>query len=298
MLAAAVCLVHGAWAAGPCEQGRERTGLGLAPVAGGLAVAAVDAGSPAGSGGARVGDEVLQANGAVLHTCADYARAIGDAQRERKALLLLVRRVGAELPLALGAATWERTVATPAPPAAPPSVREITLAPAPPPLPPESRPTIEGVIRGLETLSGAPRRTAPADYRRGVARLGREIDALGARGAAPADVVTGLRTVLRYYEAAGVAWTAEEALREREHRPRHIPLPEAATAPYFADSEAAAVIDEFPFLRPLVVRDPSPSLLAGESAGLWRPVPARSLLWERGREELERLTEWMGRAAR
>jgi hypothetical protein len=111
-------------------------------------------------------------------------------------------------------------------------------------------------------------------------------------------VVTGLRTVLRYYEAAGVAWAAEEALRERDHRPRHIPVPEAATAPYFANSEAAAVIDEFPFLRPLVVREPRPTVLAGESAGLWRPVPARSLLWERGREELERLTEWMGRAAR
>jgi hypothetical protein len=156
MLTAAVGLASGAGAAGPCEQGRERTGLGLAPAASGLAVATVEAGSPADSGGARVGDEVLQANGAVLHTCADFAHAIADAQRERKALLLLVRRGGAEVPLALEAATWERTVATPAP-SAPPSVREITLAPAPPPLSPESRPTIEGVLRGLEALSGAPR---------------------------------------------------------------------------------------------------------------------------------------------
>ena len=73
---------------------------------------------------------------------------------------------------------------------------------------------------------------------------------------------------------------------------------EAATAPFFTGSEIEGVLDEFPFLRPTVVRDPSPGVLAGESSGLWRPLPARQLLWEHGREELARLTAWLATEAR
>src|SRR2546427_5870086 len=35
----------------------------------------------------------------------------------------------------------------------------------------------------------------------------------------------------------------------RSGRPRHLPAGETATAPFFEGSEAAALIDEFPFLR-------------------------------------------------
>ena len=74
-----------------------------------------------------------------------------------------------------------------------------------------------------------------------------------------------------------------------------MPSSEAAAAPFFADSEAAATIEEFPFLRATVSRDPRPGLV-GESSGLWRPVEARALLWAHGREELDRLTAWLERA--
>ena len=96
--------------------------------------------------------------------------------------------------------------------------------------------------------------------------------------------------MLSYYEGAAVAWASEETQRERERRPRHLPAPE--TASFFGDSEVAALIDRFPFLRATVVRDPAPGLV-GESSGLWRPRQARTLLWERGREELGRLTGWL-----
>src|SRR5439155_1130177 len=96
----------------------------------------------------------------------------------------------------------------------------------------------------------------------------------------------GLRTVLRYYDAAEVAWGAEEAEHEREQRPRHLPASEGDTVPYFADSEPAATIEEFPFLGSTVAREPHPALLGGESSGLWRAGQARSLLWERARGEL------------
>jgi hypothetical protein len=108
-------------------------------------------------------------------------------------------------------------------------------------------------------------------------------------------VIEGLRTVLRYYDAAEVAWSAEDAAREKERRPRHLPSPEAMPAPFFADSEAAATIDQFPFLRDAVSHDPQPALL-GESSGVWRPVKARALLWEHGRDELARFTAWLAQA--
>jgi len=290
-----------AGAGGPCEEDRGQTGLALAPASAGLAVAAVDGGSAAAASGIRVGDTVLQANGTVARTCVDYARAVHEARRERKALLVLVRRAAADMPLALGAATWERAVAAaPAPaPAEAPSVRALVAAPSPPPLPPGAAVTLAEVTGGFAGLAPAARPpTRLAAYRQDLLRLHRQVETLAARGAVSAEVVAGLRTVLRYYDAAEVAWAAEETQRDRERRPRHVPAAEAAAAPYFADSEAATAIDEFPFLRAAVVRDPGPGLLAGESSGLWRPLQARALLWERGREELTRLTSWLGSAGR
>ena len=116
--------------------------------------------------------------------------------------------------------------------------------------------------------------------------------------AVPGDVLEGLRTVLGYHDAAAVAWASEETEREREGRPRHVPARETATAPYFEDSDVAAAIDQFPFLRDTVAREPTRSLVGGEAAGLWRPHQARGLLRERGREELARLTAWLSSSTR
>src|SRR5437899_610077 len=194
---AVVCAVatRAAAAGLPCEEERGRTGIALAAVEQGLAVGAVDEDSAAASAGLRVGDTVLQVNGTVPRACADYGRTVREAARERKALLWLVRRGDAELPLALGAGTWERVppAVPPTPRAEAPSVRTMVEKPAPP-LPPESKVTIE----------------------------------------------------------------------------------------------------EFPFLSASVAREPHPALLGGESSGLWRAGQARSLLWERARVELARLTAWLG----
>jgi hypothetical protein len=119
------------------------------------------------------------------------------------------------------------------------------------------------------------------------------VETLAARGAAPPNVVAGLRTVLGYYDAAAVAWASEDARRESDRQPRHVASAETVPAPYFESSDVAAAIEAFPFLRATVVRDPAPAMLGGESAGVWRPLEARGLLWERGREELGRLTTWL-----
>jgi len=43
------------------------------------------------------------------------------------------------------------------------------------------------------------------------------------------------------------------------------------------------------------VREPGTG--AVEISGLWRPVQARAMLWEKGREELGRLARWLGSRA-
>jgi membrane-associated protease RseP (regulator of RpoE activity) len=301
-LIAVLALVGRALAAGPCEEGRGQTGLAVSlDAAGALAVAAVDADSPAAASGLAPGDAVVQVNSTVARTCGEFARAVRDARHDRKALLVLVRRARADVPLVVAAATWDRAVAVaPAPPPAEaPSVRAVVAAPPPPPLPPEASVTLDEVLRGLGDLDAADRPAArlPA-YRRDLALLHRQVETLAARGTAPANVVVGLRTVLGYYDAAGVAWASAEAQRESVRQPRHVASADTATAPYFADSDVAAVIDEFPFLRETVVRDPAPAPLAGESAGLWRATEARALLWALGREERGRFATWLAAGTR
>ena len=295
---AAALAARAAWSANPCEEDRAQTGLALAAREGGLEIAAVDPSSAAAESGLRAGDALVQVNATMPRSCADYARAIRDARDGKKALLVLVRRSEGTVALALGPATWQRAVATAPPPPPPeaPTVRALVATPAPAAVPAEARVSLDEIERDLRALAPADHPPAQlADYSHRLLRLHRQIEAFAARRAAPAGVVDGLRTVLRYFDAAEVAWEADESLRERERRPRHVPSSEAAAAPFFADSEAAATIEEFPFLRATVTREPRPGLV-GESSGTWRPVEARALLWSHGREELDRLITWLGRA--
>ena len=299
-----LCFVAGSWvwAAGPCEENRGQTGLALAVApAGSLAVAALDADSPAAASGLKVGDVVVQVNGTLVAGCGEYARAVRDARQNRKAMLVLVRRGWGEVPLVVAASAWDRVVATAPPPAPaePPTVRTIVAAPPPPPLPAATTVTVDDVTSELAALANdTGLRAQQETYQRDLGGVERQVETLAARGSTPAPVVAGLRTVLRYYRGAGVAWASAEEQRERERLPRHVPTVETSTAPFFADSDVAVVIDEFPFLRDTVVKDPAPSMLIGESAGLWRPLQARSLLWEHGRNELDRFTTWIASGAK
>ncbi|HLY36710.1 MAG TPA: PDZ domain-containing protein [Candidatus Binatia bacterium] len=284
-----------AYAAGPCDEGRAQTGVAAAVAAdGGLAVQTVDPDSPAAEAGIVGGDRILQLNAAVPRTCAEWARAVRDARRERKAMLILVERGGRDVPLAVAAAAWQRAVATAAVPAAePPTVRHLVASP-PPPLPESATVTLDEVTGGLGKLaatSDGPNARVDT-YRHDLVAVERQIETLAARRAVPPDVLEGLRTVAGYYEAAGVAWGSEESERERRGQPRHIPFREGATVPYFEDSDVAETIERFPFLRDAVVREPQ-SGRVGESAGAWRPRQARALLWEHGRDELAKLTAWL-----
>lgn len=303
------CLVaaRAAFGADACDEERTATGLGVAVQGGAVAVADVAPDSAAARAGFRAGDVVLQANDVVPRTCSQWARAIGAARDGDKALLVLVRRGAAEIPLAFATATWRppglaRAPVTPPPPGAapaetrpaaheaPPRVAapaRTAPPPPPPPLPPDAVVSVDGVVRDLAAL--APLDDPPTSlpvYREAVLQGRREIETLASRGAAPADVVADLRSVARYYEGAVVAWGAIEGDRDQERRSRRLPVPDNLGVPYFSDSPVASLLDEFSFLEGTIARQPR-EISVAESSGMWRPVWARLLLWERGAQALD-----------
>jgi hypothetical protein len=292
----AVAVAGVAAATPPCEEDRGQTGLALGPTVAGLAVTAVDESSAAAAAGVLAGDDLLQVHDIVPHGCGDYGRAVREARRDHKALLILVRRGGKDLALALGHATWEVAVAA-APPTLPvpaPSVRPLVAAP-PPPLPSASRVTVDEVLQGLAELAPSgdrPPRTGLDAYRRELGRLHAQVGLLGVSGTMGTPVAGGLATVLAYHDAASTAWAADEIQGERTRRPRQLP-PAEHVAPYFTDSEPAAVLDRFPFLRDTIVREPARGVFGAEAAGVWRPLQARALLWEHARAELALLSGWL-----
>jgi hypothetical protein len=301
-----------ALAADTCDEDRGATGMGVGVQGGALTVSDIAPDSAAARAGFRPGDVVLQANDVVPRTCSQWARAITGARNGDKALLVLVRRGDAEVPLAFGAATWrppgmarapgppgaapvEPSPSTPAPSPQVAVPARTAAAPPPPPLPADVAVSLEGVLRDLAAL--APPDDPPTNltaYREAVLQVRREIETLASRGAAPPDVVTELRSVARYYEGATVAWDAIAGPREQERRTRRLPVAENQAVPYFSDSPVASLLDEFAFLDATVARQPSRISLA-ESSGLWRPMWARLLLWERGAQALDELRDRLGR---
>ncbi len=307
ILVAALSAARLAFGAAACDEERATTGLAAVVRGGALVIGDVAPGSAAARAGFRTGDVVMQANDVVPRTCAQWARAVGAARDHAKALLVLVRRDDAEVPLALGAATWvapglarvpdtgERPGVPGPPPAPPPAAPARTPPPPPPaPLPPEAVVSVEGVVRDLAAL--APLDDLPSSlpaYRDAVVQVRREIETLASRGAAPAEVVAELRSVARYYDGAAVAWEAMEGERGAERRSRRLPVAENLGVPYFSDSPVASLLDEFDFLDATVARQPRGVSLA-EASGLWRPVWARLLLWERGAQALDALRARLG----
>jgi hypothetical protein len=75
-----------------------------------------------------------------------------------------------------------------------------------------------------------------------------------------------------------------------------MPVSEATTGPYYADSSIQSMLDEFDFLQETIAVEPR-SRRFSESAGEWRPAAARRLAWEHAGEELGHLTATLAAAA-
>jgi hypothetical protein len=286
--AAALAAAHVAWA-GPCEEARERTGLALAVRDAALVVATVDDGSAAAASGVRPGDVVLQVNGVVPRTCAEWEHAVDDARRGGKALLLFVRRAEGELPLALAARAWgveQAEAAPPSPPGAPAPPPRPRVPEPPAPLPDEETVSVDSTLAELGALLAQARAGLPR-YRDAVTHARRAVETLQVRKAAPADAVDSLRGVARLHEAAAVAWDAMERIRERDRIPTHLPISDGLTASFYAGSAEQSALDEFDFLRETIAVEPRPGRFT-ETSGEWRPAAARRLLWEHAGEALGR----------
>jgi hypothetical protein len=313
-LVATALLASTTWAARTCDDGRERTGLSLVVRDGTLVVEEVTPGSAAATIGVRPGDVVLQANGTVARSCAEWGRAVDDARSGGKALLLLVQRGEGEMALAFGRRTWELapseapavaaaprgerapsvaptgppSVAPQGPPSAPPP-RPAATPEAPPPFPADVAVSVDSVVADLGALVGKTR-AGLDDYREAVVASRRGVETLAARKAAPPDTVKALRRVARLHEAAVLGWVGVDQIRERDGIPKRMPVSEAATAPYFSDSPVQSVLDEFDFLQETIESQPKSIRFMGESSGAWRPAAARRLAWEHAGEELGGVT--------
>ena len=308
-LVVAMLLASTTWAARACDEGRERTGLTLVVRDGVLVVEEVAPGSAAAAIGVKPGDVVLQANGTLARSCAEWGHAVDDARTGSKALLLLVGRGDAEMALAFGRRTWELapseapavaaappaghapSVAASGPPSAPPppAPHQPVTAEAPPPFPADVPVSFDSAVTDLGALVGKTRGGLDG-YRDAVVESRRAVETLSARKAAPPDTVKALRRVARLHEAAVLAWVGVDQIRERDGIAKRLPVSEALAAPYFSDSPVQSVLDEFDFLQETIESQPKPIRYMGEASGAWRPAAARRIAWEHAGEELGRVT--------
>jgi hypothetical protein len=295
-----LALATTAGAKGPCDEAQDRTGLTVVVRDGAVVVSAVAPDSAAAASGVRPGDVVMQANGTVARSCAEWGRTVGDARDGAKALLLLVGRGDDEVVLALGRKTWGGTGGTAvAGPAETPPARGFFARPAPvetpPPFPPDVTVTLDSVVADLGGLVGKTR-TGLASYRDAVTASRRAVETLAVRKAATPDAVSGLRRVARLHETAVLAWDAMDTIRERDGIARRLPISDAASAPYFSNTPTQSALDEFDFLHETIASEPRNSYGFAESSGAWHPAAARRLAWEHAGEELGRLTATLASA--
>ena len=274
-LVVAMLLASTTWAARACDEGRERTGLTLVVRDGALVVEEVTPGSAAAAIGVKPGDVMLQANGTLARSCAEWGRAVDDARTGSKALLLLVGRGDGEMALAFGRRTWELapseapavaaappaghapSVAASGPPSAPPppAPHQPVTAEAPPPFPADVPVSVDSAVTDLGALVGKTRGGLDG-YRDAVVESRRAVETLSARKAAPPDTVKALRRVARLHEAAVLAWVGVDQIRERDGIAKRLPVSEALAAPYFSDSPVQSVLDEFDFLQETIESQP------------------------------------------
>ena len=289
-------LATAAHAGGGCEEGRDRTGVGVVVRDGRLVAGEVEAGSVAAASGLRAGDLLAQVNGTVAHSCGEWARTVTDARDGGKALLLLVSRGDGEVPLALGRQTWGVAVVEPggAVVATPTRVARPVVPEVPAPLPPDVVVSLDTVIVQLGGLVGQTRKGL-ATYRDAVMNARRAVETLAVRTLAPQDTVASLRRVARLHEAAVLAWAGVDTIRERAGIASRLPVSDAATAPYYSGSPVQSVLDEFEFLQETIAEAPREGRFT-ESSGSWRAAAARRIAWEHAGEELGRMTATLAAA--
>lgn len=254
-----------------------------------LAVAAVLPGSSAAEEGIAVGDVLRQVNGVRASSCEEWGRVVRDAAAEGLALLVLTERGRVRRVAALSPAQPPPVAAARPPEVSPPSPAPATgtpsrarsrgpLVPPEAPLPAASVDPAAARATLLEVLGRlGPDRPGQLDAYRPLVEEARQALAgllVAAPAAADSDAASA---IVHRHEGALLAWEAMDALREREGWRASMPIGDAATAPFFADSPVTRLIEEVPELATVVTR--WPHARGVERSGLWQPVRARRLLW-------------------
>src|SRR5262249_45203495 len=160
----------------------------------------------------------------VAHSCGEWGRVVSDARDGGKALLLLVARGDAEVPLALGRRTWgEPAPAAVASGSAPAPSSRPAAPEAPPPLPPDVAVSVDSGVAARGGLVGRPRQGV-GPYGDAVLNARRGVETLAVRKAAPPETLATLRRVARLHETAVLAWNAIDAIRVRDGLAKRMPV--------------------------------------------------------------------------
>ena len=248
--------------------------------------------------GLRIDDVIEQANGWPTRDCGGYAKAVADARRGDKALLVLVVRDGKRRALAFEAGVWvepqeERRQAVV-------SLKSLLEAP----LPEAVRGSVRSagdeaieILRRLEASAKLPGRLRVYDSE--VEQAGERLTALdhGAQGEAEKRLVAGAREILRYYAVARDVWLYkfEQLAQTRpDLRRRGQALYNSASFPYFLDSPVLGWVDRYPFLKESLATTPRRDALM-ERPGDWNPDQAILLLWQKAQEDADYLSRWLSR---
>lgn len=220
----------------------------------------------------HTGDILVQLNSHRLHTCADLAEALSEAQRNQLAPLLLIRRDHA-MDVALIAAVTEMALAQPTP--IPPSVPTT-----PPPLSRADADAVRTLLAELVAFGRDLQARQPLPmaqpWAQRVVRLRQQYDAQLVRGAG----VGVVEPILQYYETVTqILLYKETATRER----RDVRARSDVVLEYHRDSPVGAWLQRYPFLRASVIQEPETVhfITEGESNGLWLPDRAVALLLDR-----------------
>jgi C-terminal processing protease CtpA/Prc len=91
-----------------CEEEREIIGLSLEPLSDqGLSVATLEPLGFAARSGIQVGDVIEQANNQLLRNCRGYRKAVQEAKKDKKALLLLIHTKNGKRAVVFERVVWE-----------------------------------------------------------------------------------------------------------------------------------------------------------------------------------------------
>lgn len=292
----------------PCEEEKEVLGLSLVPPSGkgsdkplGLLVSSVEPLSFASRLGLRAGDVIEQANSWLTHDCRSYRRAITDARKGKKTLLLLVIREGKKQAVAFEAAVWEEPEKKAREATA--SLKTLLEAPLSPSLESKVGQIGEEVVlalRSLETSAYLPGHVSL--YEQSLHQAEERIAALdrSIQGEAEKRMIAGAQVILDYYLAAQEIWQyklKKLAQLRPDLRKGKQAVHDSPFSPYFSNSPLLGWVDRYPFLKASITTAPRKERFI-EQPGEWNPDSALLLLWQKAREETDDLSKWLKGAAR